>query len=292
MTLEAQTSSQSRMSNSEPVQNELRLPRRSLGWSELLAAPIHDFPIRDQILHQYAAKLPGLKILEVGPGSGFTVYTLLPCIEQMTLVDYAEITLTELREKLGTNEKLRFVQSDISQPGLAARLGETYDFVFGLDMFEYVTDRERGLENLAAVTSPNGVMFLTFPNFAPPRGDGNTWYLHRCELEDSLRRAGFRRWEILCVALKPYASAIFTLMHEWPLKLYRYVRKQDKSGQPQTYEGTWAFQNRDKLQRMRSLLNIYWAILGAVLRLGGEPFQATPAPEDLLSLQLVVLGWK
>jgi len=271
----------------EPV----RLPRRKLKWSEILAAPVHDFPIRDEILHQFVPKLPGLKLLEVGPGSGFTAYTLCISVEQLTLVDCAEGTVSDLQEKLGLSGNVRLMRFDICQPGMAAHLGETYDLVFGLDMFEYVSNELQGMKNLADVTRSGGVMFLTFPNFIPPRGDGVTWYVHRLELQKSLSRAGFRRWEILCVSLKPYARAVFTVMHEWPLRLYRRLRKKN-AVTPQTYESTWAFQNRRRLQRSKPLLLCYWALLKFILRLGGELFQAKAAPENLLSRQLVVLAWK
>ena len=268
------------------------LPRRSLRWLEVLEAPIHDFPIRDEILHQYAPLLPGLKVLEVGPGTGFTAYTLLPKLEQLTLVDFAEETLTDLRQVLGSYRTIRYVQADICKPGLAARLGDTYEFVFGLDMFECVPDGDRGLENLASVISRTGVLFLTFPNFAPPRGEGLTWYAHRVDLEKSLERAGFRRWEIYSVSLKPYASAVYRLMHEWPLRFHRQFRKTGESDTPQTYEGTWAFQNRKRLRKIKPFIHLYWMLMSSLLRLGGDPFKSEPVQEEILSKQLVVIGWK
>jgi SAM-dependent methyltransferase len=292
MTTEAQSIIEFKQRASSDYGKQCRLPRRSLRFSEILDAPVHDFPIRDEILHQYTPPLQGLKILEVGPGSGFTAYSLLPHIDRLTLVDFTETTLTDLRQKLGSDGKTRFIQADICQPGLIARVGETYDFVFGLDMFECVSDGARGLENLAAVTNSGGVMFLTFPNFPPPRGQGLTWYTHRRDLEESLARAGFQRWEISCVWLRPYANTVFRMMHEWPLNLYRRLRKKNKTEQPQTYESTWAFQNRDSLQRMKPLLHVYWTVLGVLLRLGGAPFLAEPAPEELRWRQLVVIAWR
>lgn len=273
-----------------PARAARHLPRRTLKWSEILRAPLHDFPIRDEILHQYAPLLPGLNILEVGPGSGFTAFTLSRSTEQLTLVDYAEVTLSDLKQKLGSEGNIRFVQFDISKAGLRARLGQTYDLVFGLDMFECVPDEAQGMKNLADVINPDGAMFLTFPNFAPPRGEGATWYIDRRELEGSLRRAGFRRWEILCVALRPYSSAIFAIMHEWPLQLCRRLRKKNKGEQPQTYEKTWAFQHRGTLRFLKPALHIYWAFLGVIIRLGGPPFKEKIAPQDLQGYQLVVVA--
>ncbi len=273
-----------------PARKARRLPRRRLKWSEILRAPVHDFPIRDEILHHCAPPLPGLNILEIGPGSGFTAFTLSPAVEHLTLVDYAEATLSDLERKLGRYKNIRFMEFDISKPGFRAGLGQTYDFAFGLDMFEYVPDDVQGLKNLKDVLNPGGVMLLTFPNFAPPRGDGVTWYMQRRELERSLGSAGFSSWEILCVVLRPYSSAIFAIMHEWPLWFYRRLRKRNNAEQPQTYEKTWAFQNRGTLRVLKPILHIYWEFLGAMIRLGGPPFKAQAAPEDLHGYQLVVVA--
>lgn len=266
----------------------VRLPQRTLRWSEILAAPVHDFPIRDEILHQFAPMLYGLRILEVGPGSGFTAYTLSGAVEELTLVDYAETTLSDLRQKLGADSKIRFAQFDISQPGLAVRVQQTYDFVFGLDIFEYVPDEVQGLTNLAAVLNSGGSMFLTFPNVTASLGDGVTRYVYRRDLEESLEKAGFRRWEIRVVRLKPYSRWVYAIMHEWPLRLYRGLRKRNNINLPQTYEQTWAFQHRGSLQFLKPFLHFYWTFLGAIIRLGGPLFEAKPAPDDLLGYQLVV----
>jgi 2-polyprenyl-3-methyl-5-hydroxy-6-metoxy-1,4-benzoquinol methylase len=276
-----------------PESRTLRdLAPRKLRWSDIVRAPIHDFPIRDEILYQYAPPLSGLRILEVGPGSGFTAFTLLAKADVLALVDYTEANLSDLKQKLGSHENLRFLQFDIGRPGLRAALSQTYDFVFGLDMFEYVSDEAQGMKNLADAISPNGVLFLTFPNFAPPQGDGATWYTQRRELEKSLRGAGFLRWKIHCVALKPYPSLVFTMMHEWPVRLYRRLRKRTGIKRPQSYDETWAFQHRDNLRLLKPILHGYWNVLKVITRLGGPPFESKAAPEDLLGHQLVVVAWR
>jgi SAM-dependent methyltransferase len=268
------------------------LTRPSARWRDLFDAPVHDLPIRDEILYQFVPPLPGFKVLEVGPGSGFTAYALSRQVEHLTLVDYAETTLVDLRRKLGSKDVIRFVQADLSQPGLDALLCDSYDFVFGLDMFEYVSDAACGVKNLAAVLRPGGVLLLTFPNYTPPRGDGVTWFYERRELEDLLMQAGFARWQILSVILRPFAQTVFTLMHEWPLKFYRRLRKRNDGERPQTYEGTWAFRNREVLERTKPVLHLYWIIVGALLRMWGDPFELRLASGNLLGCQLVVLAWR
>jgi 2-polyprenyl-3-methyl-5-hydroxy-6-metoxy-1,4-benzoquinol methylase len=270
----------------------MRLSPQPLSWRQITKSPVHDFPIRDEILFQYAPSLNGLKILEIGPGSGFTAFRLAPTVERLTLVDFAKTTIADLQKQFCGNENIRLIQSDVCQMNFAVQVGQDHDFVFALDMFEYVPDESAALMNLASVIRPQGSAFLSFPNFAPPRGDGATWYAHRHTLEESLRRAGFQRWEVFTVRLKPYQSLIYTVMHEWPLKLYRRLRRKEGAQLPQTYEATWAFQNRKRFERIKPLIHLYWALMSLLLRLGGDPFRSEPAPEEILSRQLVVIGWK
>src|SRR4051794_2708100 len=42
----------------------------------LTAAPVHDFPIRDMILYTFSGVAGPRKVLEIGPGSGITAFTL------------------------------------------------------------------------------------------------------------------------------------------------------------------------------------------------------------------------
>jgi 2-polyprenyl-3-methyl-5-hydroxy-6-metoxy-1,4-benzoquinol methylase len=272
--------------------SKMRLHRRTLSFREIIKSPLHDFPIRDEILFQYAPPLNGLKILEIGPGSGFTAFRLASTVERLTLLDFAETTVVDLQQQFRNNENIRLIQADICQKNLAARIEQDHDFVFALDMFEYVPDESAALMNLASMICPQGSVFLSFPNFAPPRGDGVTWYAHRRSLEESLVRAGFQRWELFTVRLKPCQSLVYTLMHEWPLKLYRRLRKSRGAQHPQTYEATWAFQNRKRLENIKPFVHLYWTLTNFLMRIGGDLFESEPAAEEILSRQLVVIAWK
>lgn len=120
-----------------------------------------------------------------------------------------------------------------------------------------------------------------------------TWFYERRELEEMLMRGGFTRCQILSVALRPFAQSVFTFMHEWPLKLYRRLRKRDDDGKrPQTYDGTWAFRNGEVLERTKPVLHLYWTIVGALLRMWGDPFEVTLTDENILGCQLVILAWR
>lgn len=269
-----------------------KLPRPSLSAHDTLAAPIHDFPIRDFILHQFVPAVPNLRVLEVGPGSGFTAYSLAPLVDQLTLVDYAEATTSDLHDKLGGRGNVSFVTADACRTGLSTKVGEQYGLIYALDVFEYMRDPECCLRNFSEVLTEDGVLFLTFPNHGPETGDGVTYFRRLNDFELLLQKAGFSRWQISTVSLNRYARLVYLAMHETPLNIYRRLRRRSADGRPQTYESTWAFAHRKKLGRAASMLNLYWALLSVVLQRGGGPFVSSPAPPEPLARQLVVCAWK
>jgi hypothetical protein len=212
----------------------------------------------------------GDKVLEIDPGPGFTAYRLAAHVRELTLVDAA--------------------CADLSQPGLARKVGTEFDIIFGLDVFECVRNPRTCLHNLASVHRSDGLAFLTYPN--TPTGDGVTWFETLEPLNDMLCAAGFNHWEVFAIYLRPYASAVYTLMHEYPLRVCRWLRLQKPVGSPQIYEETWAFQRRKKVLPYKALLHFWWGILSAALNLGGELFLAEPLNGRLAGRQLVISAWK
>jgi ubiquinone/menaquinone biosynthesis C-methylase UbiE len=293
MTVTDQVVAQSEAAASISAHPLKKLRRCSIASALSGASPVHDFPIRDEILFQFAPPVPGGRWLEIGAGSGYTAYCLAGQVEHLTIADFAEVTLSDLRGKLDSISNISFSRADLSQPSLESVVGSGFDFMYGLDMFEYVPDALRGFTNIASVLKPGGAMFLTFPNQLPPKGDGVTWFTTPGELEADLKAAGFMRWEVFTVKQSAYASAVYTFFHEWPLFLYRRLRgSQDQKDLPQTYEETWAFQNRGKLQVLKPVIHLYWAFLNLVLKLGGRVFRESSATQDLLGHQLVIRAWK
>ena len=57
-----------------------RSARPSARLSDLWKAPLHDFPIRDEILYQYLPLARDMDVLEVGPGSGVTAGVREPAL--------------------------------------------------------------------------------------------------------------------------------------------------------------------------------------------------------------------
>jgi SAM-dependent methyltransferase len=264
-----------------------RRGRPPFRWADVFKAPLHDYPIRDEILFQHLAFEPSSRILEVGPGSGFTAFRLAPHVRHITLLDVSKRAIDELRHELHDTPNLDFVCADITAPALASRLQRRFDTAFALDMFEYVQDPAACLRNLAAVLRPGGQLLLTFPNVPPPLGDGVTWFTDLSDLERMVAAAGFGRWEIFAVRPGRFAATVYGALHEWPLRAYRRLRARHTQTRPQIYEATWAFQHRGRLARAKGGLHVYWALIDAALQLGGNVFVAEPVREPL-GRQLVI----
>ena len=269
-----------------------RRQRPSFRWSDIWKAPLHDFPIRDEILYRYLPLVPDMEVLEVGPGSGFTAFRLARAVRRMTLVDVSVEVLAELRSQLDHLGNLRFIPADISRPGLPDKLSEKFDVAFGLDVFEYIADPAACLRNLAEVLRPGGELFLSYPNVPPPAGDGVTYFSRTEEIESLLTNAGFSEWKTFVVRFRPLAAGIYRVLHERPLEIYRRMRSGNQDIRPQIYEDTWAFRCRTKMLPYKVPLPAYWAAVEAAMRTSGDLFATEPATDGILGRQLVIRAWR
>jgi len=260
--------------------------------SDIWKAPLHDFPIRDEILGQFFPFSLDMDVLEIGPGSGFTAYWLSRVVKHVTLLDVASETIAELQRELQLLANLNFVCADVTRAGLALRLQQRFDAAFGLDVFEYVANPAAALRNLAEVLHPGGQLFLTFPNVPPPQGDGVTYFNRPDEIEGLLDQAGFLRWDVFTVRPRLFATAAYRLLHERPLAILRSMRRDGRDSRPQTYEKTWAFRRRLQLNRFRFFLHLYWIWLGRVIRLGGQVFTHESTTDEILGKQIVIRAWR
>jgi SAM-dependent methyltransferase len=261
-------------------------------WRDLSKAPLHDFPIRDEILRQFMSFFGDMSVLEIGPGSGFTAFWLSPLLAGMMVVDVMPEVIADLRQQLQAVPNLSFASANLAGNELPSRVDRQFDAAFALDVFEYVAEPAAALRNLAEILRPGGQLFLTFPNVMPPVGDGITFFRSPQEIEALLESAGFRSWQIFSVRKREFARVTYRLLHEWPLALMRALRTTNTAERPQTYEGTWAFKKRQQLTRTKFALHLYWICLGYILWLGGPVFEPEPASNDLLGRQLIIRAWK
>lgn len=275
------------LSNSTVDSRSIRSHIRS-DISSVCKAPLHDFPVRDEILLQFLPITHDMDVMEIGPGSGFTAYWLSHLVRRLTLVDVSSSTIQALREESHFSTGVDFVQWDLARPGLADALVQRYDAVFGLDIFEYVSDAATGFRNLASVLRPGGTLLISFPNTPPPEGDGVTYFTDAASLERLLKQSGFTGIEIFTVHLRNWPRWIYTILHEWPIELVRYLRTPGKSPRPQTYDDTWMFRSGKRLARLKVPLNVAWSILGWTLRLDGDVFAENPHALGIVNRQLVI----
>jgi SAM-dependent methyltransferase len=271
---------------------ESAILRPSFRWADLLDAPLHDFPLRDEILFQFAPSVQSMDVLEIGPGSGSTAFLLRRFASTLTLLDAAPELLEALREQLGHSNNIHFLCMNLSKPNMTQCPEAAFDLIYGLDVFEYISNPAACLQAMARALRPGGCLFLTFPNTPPPKGDGVTWFTQRAQLEVLLDESGFQHWEIFGVHPRPVAAAFYELLHEMPMRLYRKTRRRNEGNLPQTYEETWAFRNRGQFVRYKAVLHLFWFLLEKLMRVGGDIFAAEPLADPILGNQLVVRAWR
>ena len=262
----------------------------SFRLADIHRAPLHDFPIRDEILYQYLPLSPDMDLLEIGPGSGVTAFRLARQVQSITLLDVAPGNVSSLRQSLGHVPNLRFVCADVCEPGLAQRLGRTFDAVYAIEVFELLPDPRTCLRNLADVTRPGGHLLLQFPNYPPSLSPGPTHFRTRRELGRLLEEAGFTSWNVAAIRLRPYANLIYSYAHERPIRAYRHRRRGRNTGRPLVYDESWAFQHGRRLEPFKYALHVAWALLSGAMRLGGPAFAHMPLDDDILNRNLIVLA--
>ena len=275
--------------------NQAVLMRPPFHLSDLWKAPLHDFPVRDELLFQYLPLAADMSVLEVGPGAGYTPYRYGRVLRRITLLDIAEANIEQLRRSLGHYPNIQFVAEDVCAPGLAGRLATTFDAIYGIEVFACVPDPAACLKNLAAVLNPGGRMLLQWPNYERHLRWGPVTSFHsRKEVDGMLRDAGFREWQLYALKLRPYADFIYSYFHERPLRMYRKWADAKQGATPKTlvYDQTWAFQNRRRLERYRMAIHTYWTVLSGLMRLGGDAFARTPLADDILNRNLLLVATK
>jgi len=270
------------------ITNELPSPpdvrrkqRPAFRWSDIFRAPLHDLPMRDEIIFQYLPLASDMSVLEVGPGVGFTAFRLARRVHHITLLDIASESILQLRKNLGSVPNLTTVCADACAPGLTSMLRGPFDVVISLDMFQFVGNPQACLKNFASVLPPGGRLLLQWPNYPLHKTKAATYIRSRQELDEMVHSAGFEQWTVHALRLRPYASVVYREFHERPLALYRRLRSHSGVDAPQNFDQTWTFRRGQKLERCKWLLHLAWAGLIPAMRLGGDCFHCHPVDERL-----------
>jgi SAM-dependent methyltransferase len=264
--------------------------RPALRLSDIWRAPLHDFPIRDEILYQYLPLTADTHVLEVGPGNGITAFHVARRVRHLTLLDVASGNVDRLKSALDLLPNVTFVCADICAPGLSDILPERFDAIYALEVFDLLPEPERCLANLAALLRPGGHLLLQFPNYPPSLSPGPTHYGSRQELGDALAAAGFTEWAIYALRLRPYAGALYSRLHELPLRLYRQHHARSARPKALVYDDSWAFQHGHRLERFKPAIHAAWSALAAAMRLGGDVFTQVPLGQDIMNRNLLLVA--
>jgi SAM-dependent methyltransferase len=265
--------------------------RPSYILSDIWKAPLHDFPIRDEILCQYLPLEPAMDLLEIGPGSGLTAFRLSRKVRHLTLVDVSAGNIRALEQRLAGVANVRLVCADAGEPELARQLGNTFDAVYGLEVFAYIRSQQNCLRNIAGVLRLGGQLLVQFPNYRQANQHPQlNFFQSREEIDWLFQKAGFTEWNVWALQLRPYARFLFQHFARRPLLLYRRWNKRREYDHAVIYEQTWAFQHHNRLERLKPFLHGAWVLLSAVLRAGGDSFERTPLEADVRNRNLLVIA--
>ena len=282
-----------RLRGGDPVATRAPWPlhteRAAFRLSDIWKAPLHDYPVRDEILFQYLPVTREMDALEIGPGSGITAFRMARYLRSLTLLDIAAGNLNNLKKALSGAPNIGFVCADICKPDVQAELGRQFDAIYAIEVFELLPDAEAALKNMSGLLRPGGRLLLQFPNYPPERSPGLTHFRTREEFDRLMRDAKFTTWEIYNVRLRPHARALYGYLHERPLRLYRRLRS-NTSERPLIYDESWAHQHAHRLQRYRAVLNTAWIAMALAMRTRGDVFEHTLLGQDIFNQNLLVLA--
>jgi SAM-dependent methyltransferase len=259
--------------------------------SDIWKAPLHDLPVRDELLYQYLPLSAGMKVLEIGPGSGFTAFRLSRQVNQLVLQDVSPGNIDRLKRDLHELSNVSFACADACSPGLPDVVGTGFDAVIGIEVFEYILDPGTCLKNLADVLKPGGCLFLQWPNYPLDGAGGVTWFRSRREIDCLMEAARFTSWDLYSLQLNSYAGAIFRIFHEAPLRWYRRNRQRTAAAKPRTFDETWAFRSGHQLAPYRFILHSAWALFSAMMRVGGDCFQRSPVESREVNRNLLLIAF-
>ena len=168
-------------------------------------------------VQEAARNLPegrGLRILEIGAGTGGLASHVLPLLERglhsYTFSDVSAAFFSGAMQKLAAFPEVEFKIFDLEKPGAEQELeAGTFDFIIGTNVLHAVSDVRAALRNLHDLLAPGGS--LIFMDIATPQlwtetvfGLTSGWWrftdrdlrpehplLKRAQWETALREAGF-----------------------------------------------------------------------------------------------------
>ena len=248
------------------------------------AHPLTTVSPRDLLLLEHLNPKPTDVALEIGVGSGSSLFQLAPATAELHGLDIAAGPVERIRRALaksnGPRRRLPLYVLDFCRPGAAEQLPCRYNLIYSCDTVEHVTDPDTFFANVCAALVPGGRAFIAFPNEHPDIAHGITHFEHRQDLISILERAGFARSSIsigtLQLAKKPHR--ILQLAWYQPRRFLKmgleYLRRrrpqfsnangsgEEVSLKPQTFDQTDFYNLGQRLESLAPVINAYcWTVL-------------------------------
>jgi SAM-dependent methyltransferase len=278
--------------NGGDARSALEVGSPSVRWrlSDLWRAPLTDLPVRDELIRQYVPRSPRMKILEIGPGSGFPAFRMAREVGALTLMEVAAGNAAILSGRFAHTPNVEVVVGDVCGEGPGGKHAHAADAIIAIEVFELLPDPTAALANMAGMLRPQGSLFMQFPNYENPRWP--TFYRTREGLEAQLRAAGFTQWKIYRLRLSPWSQFLFHWLHEVPLQWFRALRqmRQKPAQRLEDYDGTWAFHHGSSLEAIKVPIHFYWAAIMMLMRLGGDVFRRVECGEEIFGMNLFVVA--
>jgi SAM-dependent methyltransferase len=270
--------------------------------------PLATLAPRDLLLLERLALRSTDTALEIGTGSGSSLFRLAGSVATLHGVDVAPGPVERIRRVLTGSNKAAFRTTevfvlDFCEVGAARSLPRRYDVIFSCDTVEHVPDPAAFFVNVYDALEPGGRVFITYPNEHPRHAHGITYFESRLELEQLMCAAGFssERIEIRTLRMGKLAERVMQMgwllpraiaKKAWGLLTAKRSRhlpgNAHRENAPQTFDETDFFAAADRLEPMAPLINAYcWAVMELMSL--AEPVHAElPAPEIIWDTRILI----
>ncbi len=261
--------------------------------------PLATVAPRDILLAERLGAKSTDAVLEIGTGSGSTLFRLAPAVSHYHGVDIAAGPVERLERAVSRSSRrldnVRLFVADFCQSGAATTLPLQYDLVFSCDALEHVDTPAAFLANIFQALRPGGRAFVTFPNEHPSRAHGITYFERRIELQALLEAAGFLPDDIQIEELSMPGLPAAVLKVGWQLprsvskQAARLVlRSRSSVDAPQTFDQTDFFTMADRFERWSPMINAYcWSVL-KMMDAVGPVYRSCPASETIWDKRILM----
>src|SRR5487761_163932 len=261
--------------------------------------PIATVAPRDLLLAEQLGAKATDAVLEIGTGSGSTLFRTAASVAQYHGLDIAAGPVARLERAVRQSSRRpdngRLFVDDFCLPQAAARLPMSYNLVFSCDALEHVHAPATFLANIHAALAPGGRAFVTFPNEHPSRAHGITHFERRGEIQTLMEAAGFQRDDVRIEELSMPGLPAAVLKLGWQVPRYVsklatriVIRSRPLAAAPQTFDQTDFFTLADRFERWSPWINAYcWSVL-KVMHAVGPVYRSSPVGEIIWDKRILI----